>query len=186
MDNPYASPNVNPSTPPNQQFSDEPGEFRSGPEGLGGWLILVAIGLIVTPIRIGFLLVQTYIPLFAEGHWAELTDSSSTVYHPLWGPLIVFEIVGNLAMMICAGIALVLFFRRSPLFPKLMIGFYLAGLAFLLLDFFAGNLIPAVAAQADPDAFRELSRSVIACAIWVPYMLRSRRVRNTFRVLGSP
>ena len=154
------------------------------PRGLGGWLILVAIGLIVTPLRLVYLLVGTYTPIFANGKWAALTSESGAAYHPLWRPVLLLEIIGNAALAIAAVIGLVLFFRRSVLFPRFMIGFYVFGALFLMTDFVLSRRIPAVASSGDPSGGRDLARSIVTCAIWVPYMLKSRRVHKTFREGG--
>jgi hypothetical protein len=150
------------------------------PMGLGGWLVLLAIGLFATPLRIAFLLISTHVPIYTDGTWNVLTDPQSEAYHPLWGPLIVFESVVNVLLAAAAIVAIVLFFKKSPAFPKVAIGVLLGNLAFVVVDTLVARAIPAIAEQSGPDAYQDLFRGVIACAIWVPYLLRSRRVRNTF------
>ncbi|HEV7403473.1 MAG TPA: DUF2569 domain-containing protein [Chthoniobacteraceae bacterium] len=148
--------------------------------GLGGWLILVAIGLFVNPIKIGFFIFTTLLPAFSEENWAPLTTPGSESYHPLWAPLLVSELSFN-AIIILADLGLlVLFFTRSRKFPKAMIAFYLANLAFVAADFFLAQLIPQVAAKADAESATELGRMVIGTAIWVPYFFVSKRVKATF------
>src|SRR5262245_33905310 len=142
------------------------------PEGLGGWLILVAIGLVVSPLRMLAFLWRDLLPAFTD-HWTLLTSPSSEAYHPLWGPLLIFELFGNVAFIGFSIIGLFLFFRRSPRFPKAMVAYYVGSLGFVAADFFLLKLIPAVAAENDPEAVRELIRSIVTCAIWVPYMRRS-------------
>ncbi len=150
------------------------------PRGLGGWLVLVAIGLIITPLRLGLELTQAYIPIFAAEYWSVLTDPSSEAYHPLLAPLIVFGSIGHLVLIAVAVAGMVLFFRRSPAFPKLMVSFYLGGLGFVAIDLFGSSFIPDVAATDDQSSLRVIIQSISTCVIWIPYMYRSRRVRNTF------
>ena len=50
---------------------------------------------------------------------------------------------------------------------------------FIATDYFVGQRIPAVASARDSKSGGEIVRSVVAVAIWLPYMLKSRRVRNT-------
>jgi uncharacterized membrane protein len=147
---------------------------------IGGWLILVVIGLVVTPIRIGIILVTTHIPIFRDGSWALLTSPGATAYHPYWAPILVFEIIGNLLSMVLAFVTLVHLFRRSKRTPKLAISWYAWGVALVLIDTLAGNLIPAVAAHSDPDEVKEIARSIFAALIWIPYFLVSKRVKATF------
>ena len=150
------------------------------PQGLGGWLVLVAIGLVLTPIRNGVVIAKDLVPIVTNGYWTALTDPAGAAYHPLWAPLLIFEFVGNLAFIALSIYALLLFSRRSSRFPTLMVRYYVASLLFGATDYFAVEAIPSIAAQNDVASTRELIRGIMTCLIWVPYMYKSRRVRNTF------
>jgi predicted transcriptional regulator len=52
--------------------------------------------------------------------------------------------------------------------------------AFVALDYWLAQKIPAVAAQDDPGSFSTFVRSGIAFAIWAPYFTVSKRVKATF------
>ena len=154
--------------------------LQNGPSGLGGWLILPAIGLVIMPFRVGAILLQIFVPIFTDGTWEILTTPGSDQYHPLWAGLIIFEFLGNLGFII-AGIALVsLFFSKSRLFPKTYIAFLLINLCFILIDAWLGSFVITDEPMFDPDTTKELVRSLVAVVIWVPYMMFSKRVRNTF------
>lgn len=153
---------------------------ESSHEGIGGWLILPLLGLIVSPLRVTYLLYQELLPVFMEGYWEVLTTPGSEAYHPYWAPLLVGEVVGNLIVIVLALITLVFFLRRSRYTPRLVIAWLAFGLVFVTADFFLADLIPAVAEQSDPESTRELARSFVGAAIWIPYFLLSRRVKATF------
>ena len=149
--------------------------------GIRGWLILIVIGLVFSPLRIGLMLQKDFLPLFSDGTWEVLTSPSSEVYHRLWGPLIAFEIVGNLTTITLALFTLYFLFKRSRHTPKIAIAWLLIGLVFVVSDFFFAQMIPAIADQpADPETSREITRSIVGAAIWVPYFLISKRVKATF------
>ncbi len=150
------------------------------PSGLGGWLILPMLGLIFTPIKVGAMLATTFYPLFTEGSWEAITTPGSEVYHAMWAPLIIFEIICNSAFLIAAIVLLVFLFQKHHRFPKLMIWYLALNVAFVVTDFFVADLIPAVAAEPDPSSMKELIRVIIGAAIWIPYFLKSVRVKNTF------
>lgn len=150
------------------------------PRGLGGWLILPAIGLFVLPIRLAVSLSNDFLPIFQKGYWEVLTTPGSEAYHHLWAPLIIFEIAGNTFFIIFDIVLIFLFFAKSYRLPALFIAFLALNLLFVVSDFFFADLIPAVAAESDAESIKELARSIIGAIIWIPYFLASKRVKNTF------
>ncbi len=174
--NPYSPPasSVEIKNVPSIAVKVPPGE----PEGLGGWLVLVCIGLILSPLRLGALLARDYLPIFRDGTWESLIDSTSAGYHPPLAALMLFELVINVAFIAFSIWLLILFFRKSSRFPKMAIVLYAANAAFVLADTVT---LSAIGFEAfDFSSMREIMRSLISAAIWVPYMLLSRRVKNTF------
>lgn len=156
-------------------------EAQNSLEGIRGWLILVLIGILITPIRIGLMLAQTHIPMFSDGTWSALTSPSSESYHHLWGPLLAFEMAGNIAVITLALITLLFFLRKSRHTPKIAIIWLLSGFVFVVADYFLAEQIPAIAEIAtDAETFKEVARSTIGVLIWVPYFLVSKRVKATF------
>ncbi|MET0333834.1 MAG: DUF2569 domain-containing protein [Rhizobacter sp.] len=160
--------------------SPETPAHQAEPIDIGGWLILVAIGLIVTPFRVVHLMFNNHWPIFRDGHWDRLTNPDSPAYHVLWAPILTYEIVGNFFLMTLAGITLALFFKKSRKTPRFAIIWYAFGPIFLLIDEVLGSFIPAVAAAPDASNLRELIRATIIAAIWIPYFLLSKRVKQTF------
>ena len=125
-------------------------------KGIGGWLILPAIGICLNPLILTVFLYTNFVPIFSEGYWPILTTPGSAAYHPLWGPMIMFEIAGNVIFIIFSVVLLVLFFKKHYRVPLLFIVFLSANLLFVAIDFFAADLIPAVAEQNDVSLmFRE-------------------------------
>jgi hypothetical protein len=81
---------------------------------------------------------------------------------------------------------LVLFFKKSKKFPKLAIIWLLAIGVVQIIDFLLIQQIPSVASQpAGMDAIKYMGRSIVGIIIWVPYFLRSQRVKNTFVEFSS-
>ena len=61
------------------------------PKGIGGWLILPSIGLLISPFVLIVQLQDLMRSVFAPGVWAALTSHKSPAYHPLWAPELIFE-----------------------------------------------------------------------------------------------
>ncbi len=147
---------------------------------IGGWLILVAIGLILTPLRLGFALFKDILPVFSAETWQVLTTPGTEAYHPSWAPLLIFELVGNIIFIIFPIVIAIFFFQKRKVVPKLIIAFLLSNLAFVGSDYFLANTIPFVASQDDPASLKELARTLVGSLIWVPYFLVSKRAKATF------
>ena len=62
---------------------------------IGGWLILCAVGLMLYPVQTAVSLFTDIIPALSANNWYILTSPDSVSYHPLWGPLLIMELVGN-------------------------------------------------------------------------------------------
>lgn len=153
---------------------------RDDLNGLGGWLILVGLGVVIAPFRQIYALVPVFPPIFTEGHWEQLTTPGSLAYHPLWGPLIIGEIVVN-SILVLTGICLIyLFFSKHYLFPKVYIFLAVFSLAFIVLDAWLVTIVLPGEPMFDREMMRELTRGLVGVVIWVPYMLKSERVQATF------
>jgi len=151
-----------------------------GVSGLGGWLVLVQIVLYLNLILLVFQLLQYNLPSFSPDVWGVLTSKDSESYHPLWGPVIVFEAVANALMFFYCILLLVFFYNKKAILPRMMIIFYAAGLFVSIMDYVLALQIPAIREMEDGSSLQDLSRSIVSTAIWIPYFLRSKRVHNTF------
>ncbi len=121
------------------------------------------------------------LPALSPETWNALTNSSSAAYHPLFGPLIVFEGGSNLAFLVYAFWLFWLFFKKSQRFPKhcIILLFLLA--ATQIIDLLLSSQIPAIASQTtNPENLGLAIRSIVNDAIWIAYFVKSKRVKNTF------
>jgi hypothetical protein len=150
------------------------------PEGLGGWLILVGLGIIISPLYIIAQLFPLYSNIFSNGSWDALTTPGTETYNPLWAPILCGEIVINGVLVFVWIFIAFLFFSKKRIFPKWYIGILLFTLLFFVVDAFAVKSVLPNEPVFDPETTKEFSRSLIATLIWVPYMLISKRVKATF------
>ncbi|MEE4244849.1 MAG: DUF2569 domain-containing protein [Kangiellaceae bacterium] len=155
-------------------------ESETSLKGLGGWLILVGIGLLISPIRLGSSYIPMYYELFTDGTFDVLTDPMSDVFHPFWAPLLISEAVFNTLLVLASVYLIFLFFRKSYLFPKVYIALIVTSLVFIPLDAWLGSFVLPDEPIFDQEIITELSRVLLSAAIWIPYMLRSERVKLTF------
>lgn len=175
---------------PNQVQENNPGSSPQGQtpkyliklkvEGLGGWLVLVQISMYFSLITITYLLFNHIFPVFEPEIWSMITDKGSAAYNQSLVQLILFETVVNVLFIIALVFALFLLYSKKKAFPKLMIGYILFSLLTSIVDYVAVSQIEILAQGNDGTFMREVTRSILYACIWIPYFIRSKRVRNTF------
>ncbi|MBM6383051.1 MAG: DUF2569 domain-containing protein [Paenibacillus sp.] len=151
-----------------------------GVSGLGGWLILIQIGLLLTIVLLAVQLIQQIVPIFTTETWELLTSKQSDYYHPLWGPVLIFELVYNVLFLLLSLYTVFAFYSKKAILPRLMIIFYSVSLVVGIMDYLLLLQIPMARDLEDGSSMREIAKSVLTCAIWIPYFIKSVRVRNTF------
>ncbi|WP_367075035.1 DUF2569 domain-containing protein [Paenibacillus pabuli] len=151
-----------------------------GVSGLGGWLILIQIGLLLTIVLLAVQLIQQIVPIFTTETWELLTSKQSDYYHPLWGPVLIFELVYNVLFLLFSLYTVFAFYSKKAILPRLMMIFYSVSLVVGIIDYLLLLQIPMASDLEDGSSMREIAKSVLTCAIWIPYFIKSVRVRNTF------
>ncbi|AKE53166.1 DUF2569 domain-containing protein [Kangiella geojedonensis] len=149
-------------------------------KGLGGWLILVGIGITISPFITSYQLYSLYIPIFQDGSFDMLTNPAYTMYIPNFETLIYIEIAINCIIIVASFYLMYLFYSKNRLFPKLYIALAAFYPVFLLADAWAVNFVMPDVPIFDEETIKQVSRSVIGAVIWIPYMLMSERVKLTF------
>lgn len=140
---------------------------RSDLNGIGGWLILVAVGMAIAPFNSLHGMYRDFSLLFGSSRAALESFRGLAA-------MVLFEAITNTIFFFSLIGLNVLFYRKSKLFPGWMITFLCGQLMVVLVDHLAvmrfGHSTNAV----------PLLRSLIAAAVWVPYYMRSIRVKDTF------
>ncbi len=143
-----------------------PGE---GPEGIGGWLIFPAIGLVLGPIISLFNLSMSF------GMLGMFTEGDMAIEYPGAQEAIVGTSV-LVILMVCFDIFVAaLFFRKKRSTPKAIIALLAANIIITFI-----NVAWASSAFMTSFDIGELARSSVVAAVWIPYFLLSARVKNTF------
>jgi len=148
--------------------------------GIKGWLVIVAIGVFITPIRMTYELFPYFSTLFENDFLREITNKASSSYNPLLSAVIVGEGITNI-LMLCGSLYVArLFMTKNYLFPRAFIIFTLAVVAIVPLDgWMIHSLLPQIPVF-DNETENSFMRTLVSAFIWIPYMLKSRRVECTF------
>jgi hypothetical protein len=150
-------------------------DVKPEPHGIGGWLGLVAFGQVAGILRV-IVNVGQYVQSISDDIWKRFPIA-------IWG-----EMVMNAALICLCIYTATLLFRHSRRFPSFFIAEMLCGVFLPIVDLLwvASNF--SISLNRPMSEFftiepREVSQmivSAIASAIWIPYVLRSRRVAHTF------
>lgn len=142
--------------------------------GIGGWLVLPAIGIILNPILLLFNLVNRFSFLSTAEHKL-VADKYPTV-----GTLTGLEIFGNVIFLIIALVLLFQFFGKRASAPTTFIWFVSLKLGLSILLFLISTSLWSIAPQLVVDYLVPAFGYGVGAAIWIPYFRRSERVQNTF------
>lgn len=156
-------------------------------KGLGGWLIVLVLGMLYT-VYTAATTVYTDFVLFNQPTYAALNDPTSQLYVSNFDLALKIEFIAYLVLVLGLAYTLYLFFKQKREFPTYYVYFLVALIAISIFE----NLMPSLFTTFTSEEMRtsvlsefsdapvNLARSVIAALIWIPYMKKSERVKATF------
>ena len=145
--------------------------------GLRGWLLVLGAWLLVGLITWGGGAWRR-LEYLTQGGWEALTNESSRWYDPLWAQVIFVEsavlTLGGLWLCVAIG----LYFSKKSLFVPVLIAFCIFDPLYPVIKSMLHHIIWVDIHYA--LNFRALLGNVLSSAIVIMYLLRSRRVQQTF------
>lgn len=163
-----AAPSIEPAGPiatySNLQTTSNGGDL----EGIGGWLVLVAIGLAIAPFTCLHGLFTDLRALFGANYSGLFSSGPGIAI------LFLFETATNTVFLVAALVLNVMFYRKKRGIPVWMSTYLIAHFVAILIDQVGSQLLLG---HSHPG---EITNSFLGMAIWVPYLVRSRRVEATF------
>ena len=149
--------------------------------GIGGWLIYLGYGVVLLPFKLVWWdFLPSFLPMFRDGSFEILSNPESENYVEFFAPLIYGEICFNIAMTAAAIYLIFLFFFKKHLFPRFYICILIISFISVLVDAVLVKFVFPEEPMFGVDTIKTLVQIGIAAAIWVPYLLISKRVKATF------
>ena len=140
-------------------------------EGIGGWLVFPAISLVTMPLLILYNLLD-------GGYFLKITWQNANNYS---NGLLVFvgiTFVFLLGLFAFSIITAIFFFRLRTGAPQLFMILLAVNVASLILEaYIFAQFFNELEVGSSP---RDIARGVIGLFIWLPYFIKSRRVKSTF------
>jgi len=158
------------------QASDALVSTDPGPSGIGGWLI--------TPIIL--LVIMIVAGVFQLSAFPALAEIARTL--PQWKLYLISTTVllSVMVAIVCPIVLLVMLFRKMRGFPKRFVQWAVAYIVFMVVNHFMVLAVVSDLFGGDwsirltPEALRSLAIAIVPVAVFIPYILKSRRVQNTF------
>ncbi len=145
--------------------------------GIGGWLSLPAIGIVLQPFVVGVTLYQNA-SSYSASAWQNLTGNDAL--SPYLIPWLLFELVGNIGLLVVSIALLVLFVRKRTSVPVVYLGYAVFTVLFLGLDGIGAALIQTEDVAPSTRENAQLLRAIVVTALWGSYFMLSERVKATF------
>lgn len=156
---------------------DLPAKENDENKQIGGWLVLVAIGLCLSPIFLSYnLMTGGY---FNAATWSFIFAGIENIKY---GGILLFEMTYVTVTLIFSIFLIILFFQKRTIVPQLIIIFY----CFLLLvcayeALLVSEIMPQNYTRPEKqEVYTELFKTIVRSAIWIPYFIFSTRVAETF------
>ncbi len=144
---------------------------------IGGFLIIVAILLIMSTIRLGGLLGKYVFPVYSNETLKvfETLDENGSAF------VFIFELASSAILFLFFTIVLIYFFRKSKLLPRLIIILLGLNLIFTSIDYYFVSLfLPSLSLQANSHSIFNLVKVFVLSISGIFYFLISKRVKGTF------
>jgi hypothetical protein len=149
--------------------------------GIGGWLILVGIGRVIALPATLWIIFHTYVPQLTSGALDKLSQPGNVAYSTLWKPIILFEFYNNIVLVIFEVVLLFLFFKKKKWFPKVCISMLIFSIVFTIIDAaLVSKLQSSISISLNINPLTQVTKVIVSSAVWIPYFLTSKRVKNTF------
>lgn len=146
---------------------------------IGGWLIVLLIGMCSSALNFGVDAIDSLL-LLIQGELGNPEISNSAL---------VFGIDMVLEFIIVAAVIylLVLFFKKSKKFPKYYVWYASSMVVYAIISYILIRLLSGTTTETQivldelvSNVFGGVIVTVVASAIWIMYMRKSKRVAHTF------
>lgn len=144
-------------------------------DSIGGWLIVLVIGMVFLPLRI----------LATIGEVSQNLKYEKLIsLYPSMGEYLSNALTINYILLTMSFFLVYFFFTKKSYFPKIFIGWLILNIIVLLVDASMANSLAIDNSELQDilraESIKNILSGLFVSAIWIPYMLISKRVKGTF------
>jgi len=140
---------------------------------IGGWLIIVMIGLGGTAIGVVMELINGH--YFAVSKWNTFITGSNSVE---FRGLLIYRVAGYVFIACYSVFCFILMIKKRDILPRYIVGFYISVPVFFVLSY----LLTSGFNFETENLELQMVRTMIFAGVWISYFKRSVRVEQTFIV----
>ena len=167
--------------PPAAALAEPPVSADDQLAGIGGWLVLLAIGVTLRPLFLARSVWPAIQLMSNWPGWVTRTDPESFSYVPGYGWVVMAEICFGGLFCAWAVVLVLQFYQRKASFP---IAFAASMIGLAVWNIGDACLVQTLKLHNPAElapAFAGLVPMILSVLVWVPYVFLSRRVKLTFR-----
>ncbi|HAV13440.1 MAG TPA: hypothetical protein DCX06_08140 [Opitutae bacterium] len=149
-------------------------------DGLSGWLVLPALGVVIAPLSLIGTIYETKNHFHSS--WVDIyIRSNSSSYIPGFELLLLSEVAVNIVFLVLSFALIYVFFKKRAVTRILFIVMAITMTVTLIADHYATSYLFKTNGFDALEYDSEMTLSIVRSLIWCSYFSISERVRSTFR-----
>ena len=147
---------------------------------IGGWLMLLGIGIVLSPFILAYGMLETYTDIFTSDTWEILTSDVVDSSFKNFSNFIVVEFAANIIIFMLSVYLIYLFLDKKEKFKKWYLAIALFSAVTIGLDFYITHQLFPNDEIIGKEELRDLKSILVRLLVWTPYLFISKRAKGTF------
>lgn len=124
--------------------------------------------------------IQDVLPFSFNKTWVQISSLQSDKYNPQWMNFVTLKFAFVIVFIIISLILMVHFFKQSKRFPVILVIYFMIRILLMVIVFYFQTIVIGPATPTLPEITLETIRSLGVTALWIPYILLSKKAREIF------